>query len=470
MGREVMDRQPVGGSFRDPSGFVFRQQGTLYRQVNASYRKAYDHLLASGLSTKLVADGLLLPFEEVGAGPAGPEAAYRVIRPEPVPFVSYPYEWCPSQLRDAALVTLAVQRIALDHGMVLKDASAYNVQFVGSRPVFIDHLSFDLYEDGAPWVGYRQFCQHFLAPLALAILVDVRLSQLLRVHLDGCPLDLVSRLLPRRTHLRFSLLAHIHLHARSQARYRHRGLGPRRRRMTLAQLRAIGSSLESGVRRLRWRPPRTEWADYYAETPYTPGALEAKQRLVGSFLERARPRNVWDLGGNVGLFSRLAARRGIPTVCFDVDPGAVDTNYRRCRDEDDRLLLPLWVDLANPSPSLGWAHTERDSLVGRGPADLVMALALIHHLAISQNVPLDRLARFFATVGAWLIAEFVPKEDPQVQRLLATRRDVFPNYGVETWEAQLGQHFETVDRQPVPGSLRTLYLLRTRDHQLPPIC
>jgi len=192
----------AAGSFRDPSGFVFTRQGVVYRQVNAGYRPAYDRLRSSGLSARLVADGRLLPFEEVDVPPPDPGQAYKVLRPEPVPFVSYPYEWCVSQLRDAALLTLAVQKTALEHGMMLKDASAYNVQFLGGRPRFIDHLSFDLYEEGRPWQGYRQFCQHFLAPLALAALVDVRLTQLLRVHLDGVPLDLAARLLPARSRAR----------------------------------------------------------------------------------------------------------------------------------------------------------------------------------------------------------------------------------------------------------------------------
>jgi hypothetical protein len=454
--------EPLGGSFRDPSGFVFRRDGLLYRQINAAYGPAYDHLTASGLLARLVAEERLVATEDADPRLGAGDEVYKVLRLEPLPFVSYPYEWCPGQLRDAALLTLAVHRAALDHGMVLKDASAYNVQFLGSRPVFIDHLSFDLYEEGAPWVGYRQFCQHFLAPLALAVLVDVRLGGLLRTHLDGIPLDLASRLLPRRTWLRFSLLAHLHLHARSQARFRARPAPIAGRRITPAQLRGIVASLEAAVRRLRWRPPRSEWTAYHAETSYTPEAAAAKQRIVTGFLDRAKPRSVWDLGGNVGLVSRLASERGVPTVCFDRDAAAVEAAYLRGRTARERFLLPVWLDLTNPSPALGWAHAERDSLAQRGPVDLVMALALLHHLAIAQNVPLDRLAGYLAALGAWLILEFVPKADPQVQRLLATRPDIFPSYDPASCERAFGRHFEIVEREPIPASLRTLYLMRAR--------
>jgi hypothetical protein len=460
--------EPLGSSFRDPSGFVFRQHGTVYRQVNQGYRQAYDHLLASGLRARLETRGQLLPFEEADGALAQGDDAYKVLRPRPLDFVSYPYEWCPGQLRDAALLTLAVQRTALDHGMTLKDASAYNVQFVGGRPIFIDHLSFDLHDAGAPWQGYRQFCQHFLAPLALACLVDVRLLQLLRVHLDGIPLDLAARLLPWRSHLRLSLLAHVHLHMRTQTRYRDAVTAPRRRAISPGGLRALVRHLDAAVQRLDWRPPQTEWADYYAETNYTPEALGDKQRLVTGFLERVAPRTVWDLGGNVGLMSRLASGRGIPTVSFDVDPVAVERNYQQCRAEGDRALLPLWLDLTNPSPALGWANRERDSLAARGPADLVMALALVHHLAISNNLPLGRLAEDLVRLGDWLVVEFVPKEDTQVQRLLATRADIFDRYALEPFEAEFARHFEILERAPISGSRRTLYLMRGRPRSAVP--
>jgi hypothetical protein len=203
----------VGASFRDPSGFLFTRQGVLYRQVNQEYRTHYDLLMSSGLYTRLVGMGLLIPHDEVAEQPQESEVAYRVIRPEPLEFVSYPYEWSFSQLKDAALATLAIQKQSLEAGMVLKDASMYNIQFFHGKPVLIDTLSFETYREGDPWVAYRQFCQHFLAPLALMAHTDVRLSQLLRVYIDGIPLDLAARLLPRRTRYGLGLATHIHLHA-----------------------------------------------------------------------------------------------------------------------------------------------------------------------------------------------------------------------------------------------------------------
>ena len=189
-----------GGSFRDPSGFVYERDGVLYRRVHRSYAAHYDRLMDSGLYAALVGDGLLVPHEEVGPR-GGEQDPYATLRPERVAFVSYPYEWCFSQLKDAALTTLRIQERALGFDMTLKDASAYNIQFHRGRPVLIDTLSFECYEEGVPWVGYRQLCQHFLAPLALMAHRDVRLGGLLRLHLDGIPLDLASTLLPARTRL-----------------------------------------------------------------------------------------------------------------------------------------------------------------------------------------------------------------------------------------------------------------------------
>ena len=194
--------QRVAGSFRDPAGFVFTRDGVLYRQVNESFRSNFEALSTSGLYDALTERGLLIRHEEVDEAPADPSVAAVVIRPERVPFISYPYEWCPGQLRAGAIATLEAQKVALEHGMTLRDASAYNIQFVGGRPVLIDTLSFEPAVEGRPWVAYRQFCQHFLAPLALTSQVDVRLNQLSRVHIDGIPLDLAAALLPGSTNTR----------------------------------------------------------------------------------------------------------------------------------------------------------------------------------------------------------------------------------------------------------------------------
>lgn len=456
--------EPLPSSFRDPSGFLFRDRGVLYRQVNRGYREDYDHFLSSGLYGSLVDAGLLVAHQEVGLRRPESSECFKILRPEPLPFISYPFEWSFSQLQDAALTTLLIQKRSLEHGMSLKDGTAYNIQFRNGKPLFIDTLSFEKYSEGRPWTAYRQFCQHFLAPLALAGYSDIRLSQLLRVHLDGIPLDLASRLLPVRTRFRFSLLTHLHLHAKAQTHFADKPERRVRRSVGRRALQGLIENLESCVGGLRWTPPGDEWASYYEDTNYTGEAFRHKQQLVGEHLDRIHPKPdmVWDLGANTGRFSRLAANRGMATVAFDQDPACVERNYRDCRQEGIANLLPLWVDLTNPSPNLGWQGRERMSLLERGSPDVVLALALIHHLAIANNLPLSRLAGFFGDLCRSLIIEFVPKTDSQVQRLLASREDVFPGYTQDVFEQAFRRYFEIRAVSKIRQSERTLYRMERR--------
>jgi len=454
-----MESEIHPGSFRDPSGFLFLRAGELYRQINHGYRQCYEKLFQSGLYDHLVKESLLIPHKEVDAEPEDPTSAYKVIMPEPVGFVSYGYEWCFSQLKDAALATLAIQDAALKHGMVLKDASVYNIQFHRGAPILIDTLSFDEYTEGTAWVAYRQFCQHFLAPLALMSRKDVRLGGLLRLHIDGIPLDLTCSLLPARTWLFPPLLFHLLLHSRSQRKYADNSdaIKSTSRRLSRRSLVGIIDNLRSAVRSLYWKPIATEWAEYYAATNYTADAMSEKARLVDEYLEEIKPRDVWDLGGNTGRFSRLASGRGIRTVMFDIDPVAVEACYQSCKRRGETFLLPLLADLTNPSPSQGWAHQERSSLSARGPVDTTLALALVHHLAISNNVPLPKLARYFRSICRNLIVEFVPKSDSQVRKLLATREDVFPDYHEQAFEKAFSQCFELARSDRIAGTERKLY-------------
>ncbi len=458
--------EKVSGSFRDPSGFMFRHEGILYRQVNLHYRQEYDLLMASGLYEQLTKSRALIPHTEESTDLAPvPEIAYKVIRPQTVGFISYPYEWSFDQLKDAAILTLAIARRALEYGMALKDASAYNVQFHEGRPIFIDTLSFEKYEEGLPWVAYRQFCQHFLAPLALMASKDVRLLQLLRVNIDGIPLDLASSLLPTSTRLNLGLSSHIHLHASSQKKYADKEVSQAevKGKFSRGAMETLIESLLSTVRALKVKEINTEWADYYQANNYTEASFEAKRAVVKDFISKVAPQTVWDLGGNTGEFSRAASELGIPTVSMDIDPGAVQQNYQLVKKNKEKNMLPLVMDLTNPSPALGWRNQERQSLRERGEASLIMALALIHHLAIANNVPLRDVADFFADLGPYLVIEFVPKEDSQVARLLASRLDIFPNYTLEGFKQAFQARYTILEEHPVEGSKRTLLLMRRKD-------
>jgi ribosomal protein L11 methylase PrmA len=464
-----MNKSKIPSSFRDPSGFLFFDNGKLFRQVNKYYQGNYELLMSSGLYEKLVGDGLLVRHEEGederGEGAHEEKRAvclrYKIISPEYIPFISYPYEWCFSELKDAALTTLQIQKTALEHGMSLKDASAYNIQFAGGKPVLIDTLSFEKYVEGKPWVAYKQFCQHFLAPLALMKYRDLRMNQLLKTFIDGIPLDLASKLLPKRTHFKFSLLTHIHMHAKSQEKYSDKvaGVEPK---ISKFQMLALIDNLESFIGGLALNKTKTEWGNYYNDTNYSGEALADKKRVIGDFVDKSGAGKIWDIGANTGFFSRIAAGKGISTISFDIDPLAVEKNYLEVREKHEENILPLILDATNPSPAIGWENEERESLIGRGPVGLVMALALIHHLAISNNTPLLKIASFFAKICENLIIEFVPKSDSNTQRLLRTREDIFPDYDEANFEKNFAEFFDIIEKKQVSGSERTIYLMKKK--------
>jgi len=450
------------GSFRDPSGFLFFRNGNLYRQINKGYQDHYHQLIQSGLYEKLSSNQLLIPHMDVDIPPQNPDNAFKVIKPLQIPFISYPYEWSFSQLKQAALLTLEIQRISLEYGMTLKDASAYNIQFLKGKPVLIDTLSFEIYESGKPWTGYRQFCRHFLAPLSLMHYIDIRLGQILRTNLDGIPLDLASMLLPKKTWLNTGILMHIHLHAKSEKKYAGAHVRIKPIEISKNALSGMLDNLTSTLVKMQWQPEGTEWAGYYQDTNYSQEAFERKKELLSYFLGLAHPETVWDIGANTGFFSRLASNNKIPTVAFDIDPACVELNYREIVQNGEQYILPLLLDLTNPSPGTGWENEERDSLIERGPADTVLALALIHHLAISNNVPLDRIARFLSRIGNSLIIEFVPKSDSQVQKLLMNRKDIFDTYTEEHFEKAFSSFFNIMNKEDIKPDDRILYFMVKR--------
>lgn len=457
MTREV-EREP--SSLRDPAGFVYSRGGTVLRQVEPSYLPHYEALRSTGLFDELISAGLLLPAEEVSLDQAATGTAARVLRPERVPFLSYCYEWPFSLYQDAALLTLEVQRRALKRGLTLKDATPYNVQLVDGRVVLIDHLSFELREEGSPWVAYRQFCESFLAPLVLMATRDARLRDLLRVHYEGIPLDLAASLLPLRSRLQLSNLLHLQLHGwlASRKRSSHDGGGwPSGRALGARGLERLIDDLERSIRSLDFEGGEGVWTDYAVTDSYDVEAGRAKREVVAQLVRELRPETVWDLGGNKGEFAQIAEEEGARVVTLDSDAASVDLTYRRLVRSEDRRVVPLLMDLVNPSPSLGWRLHERPSLLERGPAQMVMALALVHHLVLHRSFPLSAVARMLAEFGEQLIVEHVPPSDPQVRRMMSAK----PGRSHPIDEATFVAAFERVgkirERHCLPGSDRVLY-------------
>ena len=455
-----MTDNALPGSFRDPAGFMFIHDGILMRRIHESYKYNYRHLMDSGLYDELISQEYLVKHQESQVNL--PSGVYTDIVPTKVPFISYPYEWSFTQLKNAALLTLDIQNLAMKYDMSLKDASAFNIQFINGKPILIDTLSFEKIHEGVPWIAYQQFCKHFLAPLALMSQVDICLVQLSKIYIDGVPLDLASKLLPRSSYFKFGILAHLHLHAKAQARYSDKSKKDlKSTRVKKKDLENIIDSLKSSVNKMFWNKTKTEWDDYYEyNNNYTSKTMELKKNFVLDSLKKVSPDLVWDLGSNTGYFSRLASSQGIETISFDIDHACVESNYKKIVDNGEINLLPLYLDLTNPSPGIGWDNKERYSFLERGHPQLVFALALIHHLAISNNLPLGKLAKSFFEMTEYLLIEFVPKSDSMVKHLLSTREDIFLDYHESGFEDSFCKYFKIISKEQIVNSERIMYLMR----------
>lgn len=451
-------------SFRDPSGFIFQDNKTILRQINRCYKDDYDFLMHSGLYVELSKKKLLIAHKEIPDIFQFPDS-YKVIKPHTIPFISYPYEWSFSQLKDAALLTLEIQKEALGFKMCLKDASPFNIQFLEGKPVLIDTLSFEKYIEGKPWVAYRQFCEQFLSPLSLMSYKDIRLGKLMQEYISGIPLDLTSKLLPNRSKFNPLVFIHLYLHAKSQKKFT-RITSDQKNKQTLNRnaLYELIDSLETGIKKLRPKQDKTVWTNYYNDyhPSYTDKSKFEKKSFVEKYLKAVKPKTLLDIGANTGEYSQISGRMNISTISVDYDPTAVEQNYEWIKLNNEKNILPLWIDILNPPPAVGWKNKERKSFLDRMDLDVILALALIHHLAISNNIPLSYLADFFSQHCNSLIIEFVPKSDPQVEKLLENRRDIFADYHQGSFEKEFTSYFKIIGKFNLSGCGRVLYCMRNK--------
>jgi SAM-dependent methyltransferase len=457
-------RRPDPGSFRDPMSRVFVDDDGVWRGLSKDALADYEALAASAFFKAAMARGDIVGTERVDDVVLPGEWA-AVLRHDRIDVLSYPYEWPFEMLRDAALLQLRLTREALTDKLLTKDASAYNVQFVGTTPVFIDVGSFERLRGGEPWPGYRQFCELFLNPLLVQALRDVPFQPLLRGSIHGISPTIAADLLRGEGRFTKGVFTHVKLHARAERKYadadrdhdvkaelQRAGFGPG---LIDAQLK----NLEKAIVGLKWGKQESTWSDYADRSHYDHQDLGTKERFVASAVESRPPGRVLDLGANDGHFSRLALRAGATSVvAVDSDDLVVDRLYRDLRREGERRVLPLVLDLSDPSPGLGWRSRERLPFVERVRPDLVLCLAVVHHLALTYTVPLDEIVAFLADFGAPLVVEFPHHDDVMAARLLARKRTgVFDAYNQQNWEHILRSRFDVLTSETLPGGTRTLY-------------
>ncbi|MBO9203962.1 MULTISPECIES: class I SAM-dependent methyltransferase [Niastella] len=447
-------------SFKDPSGFVFESEGMLYRQVNQYYAAQYRQLLDSGLYKQLVDRHQLIAHEEIAENKTGLAEWYTTLLPQPISPISYAYEWCFEQLQDAALLTLSVLKTALHHGMILKDGTPYNIQFHKGKPIFIDTLSFDTYDPKQPWIAYRQFCQCFLFPLYLEHYLKTDIQKILSTYIDGIPVDFVAKLLPLKSRLSLGVWLHVYLQhtatTSSRANKQTAAFSKKKLLDVISHLVNIITDFPAN------KSYKTTWSNYYEDTILSKEYLQEKEKIIQQFCQSNNARSVLDLGANDGYFSRLFASHGMQVIATDSDSRCISRLYQEIKNNNIGNITPLMLDIANPSPAIGFHNRERAAFHDRIKTDLVAALALVHHLVIGKNISLPVLADYFNDIAPQLIIEFVPKEDEKVQQMLKTRPDTFIDYDVHHFEQYFTRYFSIIEKVPVPGTHRILYYMKRK--------
>ncbi|BAO76626.1 hypothetical protein [Winogradskyella sp. PG-2] len=450
-------------SFRDPSGYIFVENNEIKRLITPIYFEQYEALNSSGFFGNLIKNNLLVTHQELSK-----TDEQIVIKPEKIPFFTYPYEWSFNMYKEAALLTLKIQKYSIEHGFSLKDASAFNITFHKGKAIFIDTLSFDFYKENTPWRAYKQFITHFLGPLVLAHFHGAQQLKLMSNFIDGIPVKMMSSLLPFKTKLSPILYSNVHLLAKLEDKHNedYNGEAKEASLSKKGQLNII-KSLYDYIKKLELKE-HSEWGNYYDKINYTDKAFIEKSNIINQWVIDLNAKTLIDIGGNDGTFVRkLKSEKELTLVC-DIDNNAVDYNHRTMKQNKEDHMLPFVLDVLNPSPAIGLNNKERDSFIDRVKSlnlDVTLALAVIHHMSLSGNVPFSESAKFFSSFSKHLIIEFPKREDSWVQRILKSKgefEDYFNFYNLETFEANYIQYFDILQKKPIENSERVMYLLKRK--------
>ncbi|MEL0008534.1 MAG: hypothetical protein VW741_01560 [Flammeovirgaceae bacterium] len=451
------------GSFRDPSGFVFYENGNVYRSVNILYKKNFDHLINSGLYLELIQKNLLIKHSEIKDTNNRP-SEYKKLLVEKIPFISYPYEWSFNQFKDALLLTLKIQKISVQYGMTLKDATPYNIQFKDNKPIFIDTLSFELIkQENYVWKPYKQFCEMFLGPICLMKHVDHSLNKLLINYINGIPLSLINKLLPVKSKFNLTIYSHIVLHNLIKENFSsNSGKGVKESSLSKNKHLNIIDQLEDYVTALKAPKANTEWDTYNKETLYEKeGYVLDKEKTVLSFIKREKYDLCWDIGSNDGFFSYLISKNNTKNlISFDIDWRCVDRNYLTCKEKNINNVFPIILDLSNPSPAIGWLNLERSSTFERfGSPDLICCFAIMHHI-INSGIPFDKFIDFLSISKKDVLLEFIPLSDPKCKIIFESRDEDFQYPSLEQFKNSVSERFKILSTHELEKTKRILFHLR----------
>lgn len=442
-------------SYRDRDGFVIVTDHSVKRYVQISYAQTYDHLMSSGLYQRLVDEGLLIAHKE-----AAPDTAvqnfYKILEPEMISFISMPYEWSASQWKELVLNFLKINCICIEYGMILKDATPFNFTFHKGHCIFFDTLSFEMYREGDSWIAYRQFCETLLGPLSLIFFNDVAWARMMEAYINGWQLSFISANLPLRTWFKSPTLLHIHWHAKFSQQTSQKINGSS---LSKEKLLILWQMIDKGVQ--KWSPSKNKkiWLTYYDTDILSDQYLQSKISIVSGWMDDIKPAKVIDLGSNTGRFSIIASAHAKKVIAVEPDHDCIEKLRLDIRKRGITNIETVIADITQPSPAIGWKNEERFSLLQRLNCDMLFALALLHHVCISANIPLAFVAELFAQLtGRYALVEFIPRSDPKVAALLLNRKDIFQDYAEDHFIQCFSTWFNLVKVASCDASDRKLYL------------
>ena len=444
-------------SYRDRNGFIIVKDGTAYRFVAHAYAKQYDHLLGSGLYQRLAEEKLLIPHTENILSAEEKISYYKILLPEFIQCMSFPGEWSAGQWKEVVLSYLKINSIAVEYGMILKDGTPFNFTFHKGRCVFFDTLSFDFYEDGQPWIAYRQFSESMFGPLALIFFNSVQWAALMTLSINGWDLSFISGNLPKRTYLRINIFLHIHLHSKYRKSNQKNLL--KQSSFNKQKLILLWKMMARSINQWKVAEQSKEWSSYYDTDIESDLYIEDKTAVITRWLRDCHPERVIDIGANTGKFSLLSSLFAKEVVAVELDHDCIDQLFRTIKEKGITNITTIVSDITQPTPGVGWNNEERLPLLKRIHGDMLLSLALIHHLCISKNIPPAFIAQLFAGItDKYAVVEFVPKSDPKIQQMLANREDIFDDYSEEQFIHCFNEYFVLEEVHVCVSSKRKLFL------------
>ena len=451
-------------SFRDPSGHVYELDNRILRTITTKAKSHYEYVRDSKVINRFIKNEWVIDTKEINDGlpDLRTDNVCYIVEHSKIPYISYPYEWSFEMLKAAALRHLEIQIELLKNNISLSDASAYNIQFDGANPMFIDYLSFRRYVDGEFWLGHQQFCEQFLNPLLLRSYIGISHNSWFRGSMEGITTSDINKLLPLYRKFSWRVFTNICLPdlMQKKAVNKNKIKDESLNKMNLQKQGYTGmlAQLHNWIDGLSPSDTtKTTWSDYATTHSYSNDEEKAKHNFIKEFVDQTQPEFVIDLGCNTGEYSETALEAGAKYIVgYDYDLNALDQAYNRAKDKQLKFL-PLYLDAANPSPNQGWREKERKGFTERINADAIIALALEHHLAIGRNIALDDLVEWLVSLAPKGIIEFVQKSDPMIQKMLALREDIFSDYTEDNFKSALEKNARIVKREVISSTNRSLY-------------